>query len=1122
MDYSSTVEPFLGQDPTSLRDVALERVFPFETLQSIASRPDSYGFQRIGETATDKDFIPKQDLRLKTRILMDAVGPPDDPSDKTWWVVPCVLYRGLPEFSVTELVVPCAVLKRCTATSELDAMGMYKLCRSYSPQMYGGAIDVSAELLQRAQNVEQLQGMFEIKVNQLVGSLQMTFRNIIYGHLFAGPPLEYTEMRKIYTDSVSKRDLFISRYQKRIDNFICWNFRQTDPNALLIDLDNSLKFDVTIGGKGAADTFVMHPIMINRLMDRLYSVDFEKAKRQVYYKCTNFTKKELEKKDIFTELTGATKNDAPNFAIVVSGDFRYVVPTPNVTVEDERSNPAELDAHFKSFAVIGTTPTRSMLPGSMNIAHVQSIDWNTIWVTDLDRGVDAPIKLVDVMVKGGYFHEETYNADVYNSLFESSHALVELRNELPQGAFYDDLDMGYDTRKKTVLFRPSRKVYYDPQKRVFLPSIAYGHSDVCTSPIAGDIVAAMTLMRETQFHDDTFDLESTYLRTCMKLEWTEDDRRLLKDFYETDFEILMDENRGGDIRGGLLEDVMKNDGFTHFVNYDQLLVILDVLQKSIERAKPPDRVDVMTKACIAINRILDFVSALANAYSQLVVGDEGYTHTLLCTSFGRATLQRLFVDMEDLNLDNDLLRCAIIYHRIVLRLLSPSIVSIFQDPRGELFDHVSFHEGVGHTNLSFRCISGKFTYATLNKTTTRPGENIYVVSEYSPYDRWTRSRQNLPPIENYDSTRDLINYNYSYRVDRITNLPQSFAVRSFALLFLSCLQNPNTTRMLASRQVYVNTAFLLYRNVYQRTCSLVLCRSGMDNRALFVGNGKRDTIETSAAAYKTNVRIEAAYVDFNEQNNTRVQHHVAGLGYVSGMGSEIFNPDQPQLPSTRNLASITGAVTAEPNNGDFLALPLPSATDPASWDYMQPVNGRASQADGNQTNSITDLDEIYGQYTTNPFATTGFSEAQIVMGSVGHPLWSYNPEPAEGVYTMFLNAHNPSFQIKSGFDQFQRPVPIQHLKSESNIACQGRQYVEGAQHSPLVFKTLNKGFYGPNEHSESSFKNTLDISTVRSDEGVWTMDPFTCKLSRDKPIATGMKKMFPPLRKEPGGMKLCM
>jgi hypothetical protein len=240
------------------------------------------------------------------------------------------------------------------------------------------------------------------------------------------------------------------------------------------------------------------------------------------------------------------------------------------------------------------------------------------------------------------------------------------------------------------------------------------------------------------------------------------------------------------------------------------------------------------------------------------------------------------------------------------------------------------------------------------------------------------------------------------------------------------------------------------------------------------------------------------------------------------MGSEIFNPDQPQLPSTRNLASITGAVTAEPNNGDFLALPLPSATDPASWDYMQPVNGRASQADGNQTNSITELDEIYGQYTTNPFATTGFSEAQIVMGSVGHPLWSYNPEPAEGVYTMFLNAHNPSFQIKSGFDQFQRPVPIQHLKSESNIACQGRQYVEGAQHSPLVFKTLNKGFYGPNEHSESSFKNTLDISTVRSDEGVWTMDPFTCKLSRDKPIATGMKKMFPPLRKEPGGMKLCM
>ena len=231
---------------------------------------------------------------------------------------------------------------------------------------------------------------------------------------------------------------------------------------------------------------------------------------------------------------------------------------------------------------------------------------------------------------------------------------------------------------------------------------------------------------------------------------------------------------------------------------------------------------------------------------------------------------------------------------------------------------------------------------------------------------------------------------------------------------------------------------------------------------------------------------------------------------------------QPKLPSAQNLASITGAVTADSNNGDFVALPLPAATDLTLWDYIQQVNGRASQADGNQTNFITEKDEIYGQYTSNPFATVSFSEAQIVMGYNDHPLWSYNPEPAEGIYTMFLNAHNPSFQIKSSFDQFHRPVAIQQLKSESNIACQGRQYVDGAQHSPLVFKTLNKGFYGPNEHSESSFKNALDISTVRSDEGVWTMDPSSCKLSREKPIATGLKKMYPPIRNEPPGTKLCL
>lgn len=1124
MDYQATVEPFLGHDPINLKDVGLERIFPLETLQSIASRPDRYGFQRIGETATDKDFIAQQDLRLKTRIIMDAVGPPDDPSDKTWWIVPCVLYRGLPRFSITELIVPCSVLDRCTATSELDAMGMYKMCRDYTPQMYGGAIDVSAELLQRAQTVEQLEEMFKIKVKQLVGSLQMTFRNVIYGHLFAGPPLEFTEMRKIFTDTISKRDLFNSRYQKRVDNFICWNFRRTDPQALLIDLDNSLTFDGTVGGTGVADTFVMHPIMINRLMDRLVTISFESAQRQVYYKCTNYDKKELNRSDI-VELTGATRNDAPMFAVVVNGNYRYVVQTPNVTIQDARTNPSELDAHFKSFVVIGANPTKSAM-ALLNIKNVQAIDWNTVWVTDLDRGTDAPIRLLDVMTKGGYFHEETYNPDVYNSMVDSSHSITELKNELSPGAFYDDLDAAYDTRKKTVLFRPSRKVYYDPESRKFDPCVTYGHSDVCTSPVVGDIVAAMTLMREIQFADDTFALPTTFLQSCMRLEWTANDYKLLKQFYDNDFDdIVGSKNPSSDIRTALLADVTENNGFTHFINYDQLLVLVDVLQEAIETEKGNSAapIPIWTKASVTINYILDYVSAVQKSYSKLVARDN-YTHTWFFTPPGRNTLQDLFggkrADLESESID-DIFQCGIIYHRIVLRLLSPSIVSL-EDPDVEQFENLYFHEGVGHTNLACQGISSKHTYVTLLNGKLAKG--MRVISKLSPYDHWSRRRSHERSLRSidYDPTQDFINCNYSYRVDRIANSSQSFSVRTFALLFLSFLQNPNTTRLLVSKNVYVNTAFLLYRSVHQKTCSLVLCRSGLDHRALFVGNGKRDTVETSAAAYKTNVRVEAGYVDYNEQNNTRVQHHVAGLGYVSGMGSEIFNPDQPKLPGTQNLASITGTVSAEPQNGDFIALPLPASTDPSYLDYIQPVNGRASRADGNQANSITDLDEVYGQYTTNPFATVGFSEAQIVMGSIGHALWSYNPEPTEGVYTMFVNAHNPSFQIKSGFDQFDRPIAIHQLKSESNVACQGRQYVDGAQFSPLVFKTLNRGFYGPNEHSESSFKNTLDISTVRSDEGVWVMDPVTCKLSRETPIATGLKKMYPPQRVEPPGRRLIM
>ncbi len=1119
MDYRAPVETFLGQDPLNLRDVARENVFPLETLQAIAPRPDYYGFQRIGETATDRDVIRRQDVRLQQRILMDSVGVSEDPTDHTFFLIPVVLYRGLSSFSVIETVAEAAVLDRCTATSELSGMGMYKISREYSGQMYGGAIDLSAELLQRG-TADEIRYIFNLKVKQMISSLQMTFRHVVYANLFAGPPLEFAELRK--APATTKRDLFFGRFDKRIDNFLAWNFKRTDPQAVLLDLDNSLTFDGSVLIPTAPDVFVLHPILMNCLRDRFVESNYGVENRQIYYHCINHNKATLDESDL-KPLEGAEKYVAPRFKIYVNGQDRFVIKAPNITENNVRSNPSELEAHFKCFVLIGTNPPRSAM-SYFNLETVQAIDWNTVYVTDLDRGVDSPVRLLEVMTQGGYFHEDSYNPTKYNQLMDMNPALVKLKNALSPETMFNDTEGEYDTARVSVLFRPSRKVYFDSRLKRFRECWTYGHSDVCVAPVdAGDVTAAMTLMRATQFSEDreaqfARDMFVAFLESCLQLPWSRNDVDALQAFYHSSFEELMNAKESP-ARAQLLEDVVRNGGYTHFVNYDQLLVLQDVLKCELAGRGERLPTEQLQRTLNTITRLIDFVHELRLAYIRLVARDSDHPHSWFFLAPGLNTLQKLFAGVreeEEAAAGDDFqaaLQCAVLYHRLVLRLLSPHVVSAGKSHGAVRVHGLSIHDGVAHSNVNCECLQSTCTFVTRTQVTDllRLGLDITVLSEFSPYDSWTRNRQTL--TSQYDPRRDFINDNYSYRVDRTSKLQFSFAVRCFTLLFISFLQNPQTTRLLVSQNVYVNTAFMLYRGVRQRTCSVALCRSGKENRALFVGNGKRDSIETSAAAYKTNVRIEVGYMDYNEQNNTRVQHHVAGLGYVSGMGSGIFNPDHSQCP-------VSDGVVAATKNGDFVAVPLPSSTDPTLIDKYQPVNGRAARADGNQAPSIAQPDEIFKGYTTNPFATTGLSEASVVLGSSGHPLWNFNPEPTDGIFSMFVNAQNPAYQLKAGFDQFYRPVAVHPLRPESNVAVQDRQYVEGAQNCPLAYKTLNKGFYGKNLHSESTFKNALDVSTVRSDEGVYVMDPHTCKLSREGPVTTGMKKMYPPLRREPPGQRL--
>ena len=538
----------------------------------------------------------------------------------------------------------------------------------------------------------------------------------------------------------------------------------------------------------------------------------------------------------------------------------------------------------------------------------------------------------------------------------------------------------------------------------------------------------------------------------------------------------------------LLENVLANSGPTHFVRYRHLVEIKGILESKLG---DQDSERVIKPAATAVDSLLTLVDKLHEAYMSLTRNGANYTHSWLFTEAGERTFRNT-VERQD----RDSQLKEILFDGLVLRLFSPRIYAVREtdddedaswkpDVRQER--HTFCQSLSDHSNV--RCRLASTDRAFTFPTTTVPGDACTVkdITEYFPYYTFATVRV---------KEEQFVNRNYSYRVDRIVSLPVSDGVKMFTLLFLSMLQNPITTKMLVAQNVYLNTAFLLFRTVRQRTCSVAMARSGANHRYLFAGNGKLNAVETNASSYKTDMRMELAYVDTSPMDNTRVQHYVAGLGYAGGMGCTIVDP---RVDLQRQ------------GGGDYVAVPVPASYDPESEDKMF-VNGRASTADGNSKQALSSLDEVTGLFTTNPYATIGGSEAHVTLGC-RHPLWMSADGPEHsGVHSMYLESRNPAEQYKSGFDEFFRPIATHHMHVESNVAVQGRQYHECCQAEPSAFKTVNKGFYGPNEHSSSAFRNLLDVSSVRTDQGMIIVDPYSClatgRGTDDQFIKTGMRKRY--------------
>ena len=1087
MDTAYTIAPFLGFPPVNLREVLEGDHYPMSELRAISGHPDFVGFSERGASVTDRDTCVVKDLRLKTRVLLDSTFS-ENPYDHTQWLIPTVFYRGLSTFSITTKIAPAEVLDRCTAASDVPALITRTSSRQYSGSMWGGAIDIAAEAIQRSSD-HALREIFALKEKQLRTSMEMTQKHVVYGHMMAAPTIKFVDMYNTPSDHVSKADMFHQVWKRDRDEFLSFNLRRTGTMATFVDLDNSLRYGSSFTACTPPDTILVHPALADQLP--LHETIGGNS-RQVYYACSTKDKKELDESDIRTLAGAEHEATSPPKVMLVNGAERYVMVMPESTLNDgNRRNLSELTANFKSYNVIGCNPQQRGRSKQPSFDRVTSVPWNEIRVTDLDVLTDGTIRMSDVMERSGYFKPETYDTSRYRRMFTDTPALHRIMDRMDQAEFDADCISGQNLGRRSCLLRPSRKVFYNPRKKKFFPAIAYGHSELPESPVDnGDVIAGMTMMARCLMSEEKFrslyECAFQYLRGCLALKWTAETVKT----YAAVRNVANAEAAAASVEL-LMADQRNNGGLTHFVRYRHLSTIKENLERQMAQQEQRDRQKVETAA--ALDSILSLVDLIIEKYKSLTRTNANFTHSWLFTNAGKASFRG-----ETNDQDRELETKEIVFDRIVLRLLNPRIFVVADKKdkwRPEIIEKpVTFCQSLAdHTNTKCNLVHNSDKRMTFVSTTSPSadclGQTVHDVTRYFPYYSFAGPRGEPEPF---------VNRNYSYRADRVSSLPVSKGVGVFTLLFLSMLQNPTTTNVLVREGVYVNTAFLLFRTVEQRTCSAVMARSGANNRYLFLGNGKLDAIETNASSYKTSCRIEITYVDTSPMDNTRVQHYVAGLGYVRGMGCTIMNPSQQHQREGR---------------GDFVAVPLPASFDPEAQEIMI-VNGRASVADGNTNQSLDQPDEITGRFTTNPYATVGASEAHVTL-ALKHPLWmTDNVGGAGGVHRTYLLSRQPVEQYKSDLDQFYQPVFSHNLKEESNVAMQGRQYYDSSQCEPCAFKTVNKGFYGEHEHSSSAFRNLLDVSSFRTDQGMLIVDPTTClptgRGTDDQYIRTGLRKRYPP------------
>jgi hypothetical protein len=1078
---------------------------------------------------------------------------------------PVVVFKGKMKFSCQFMSYPVFSLPKITCRSDTNSLPAESFKVEYSVDMYGGEIVLEPEANLIAEPEYRFQEYLRRK-EQMERCIDQSMQDHITMALSRCPTMamcrmrkEAPDLKKLLQQRETVTDFVYGEIRKQVDEFCSWTLDPISIDGALQDAYFSLLNDTMSNSR--PDFIVTTPEIADIIATgRRFRVEPRDVLYTVAY---GGDESSFMTNHIVPYQALQHKVGLETASVSVCGREFPILQVPHLKRENNTTSNAFEQTHgFWCFNEIGYLPKFGGI-----IDDYKKVDRTRIKVTDLRIGTDGTFSMDDCLRKGGFLLPETYNRFRYQIMLSSDMGLQDmLCNETDESSLIDLIDGDLPLDSKYNLYFPSSKVRFQnknqssglpPNRCNFRSTGIFGNRASFNNwhPPKGDLFSAKDfLAKRFKLRPGMLDRVFSYAKGCSEIAWTKADVKWLIQLNtgRTPLSDMSIQQCLADPSFRLIiQDMIQNKGFSKFACMprfvEKLAAVANVLLQSNEELCRhanigKDDMFVMRTVRSDIEKIVHFRSDLIQFAKKIlsVANKTNLPHGLLTSCppstpvMNRPALSRDWKNVEDA-INKDIRFAYRLYLLCIAPLIFTHVYSIDSNDRDENIVVYEFPNPDPKVPPALKTERFQQPYFKDGFLTSMPpmfnsvevgeiGEDggeeteepkaTFDVRDVSEYDPLYRFDLDIIKDKTYSRNSNFFDHFVSHRYQYLRQIDDEPQVVKATAAILNMTSYTPQVESVLGHSCLMNRKYRIVRHCTLQTASIGLYRGGKENLMYAVGNLSTDTKLSANNEISITQRVHGGCFIIDPYSCGRVIQNVVSKGLVSGMTSTLANVHT-------HVRDGGGSRMKNEwwNNLAYVVEALPGRHPIQDQHYFIPLNGRHLMENYNENgNDLTKIDYVApqdGWYSENMYSTRGFSEAQLIFGTLlngsGRQLPIYSSTEMNGLSEIHNSA---TVDRKEMAGKIANEVHVVNpvFSGQSNLGFLERQ-IYHSDSATDTFASDGWASFSPlkkNSCSNSGFVDALNLSLRRGDRGIKVLDGRHQGVDENTaPFRTGVKGIYP-------------